>query len=354
MSAVDRVLADCGLAPADLDGLAVSVGPGSFTGLRVGLATVKALAMALDLPVAAVPTLDALASRLPFADAPVCPILDARKAEVYLSLYRWSGDGMTRVWDYMGLPPEAAAARLEAPVILSRDGIEACRPWLDRLGDGIRIAPAAQRLPSAAAVATLGRAVLASGAGVDAETLAPLYSVRRRPSSKRGERDGRGARAQRRADGRERSRPGARDRARVLPDSMDPRAFCYEIEQNKVARCTAMRARRGIVGYLCFWEIGHEIHIPTWRCTPSGGAAAWRGTAGRGAYRGCLARRHPRLPRGEAEQHARAGALRKPGLPGDRPAQRLLLRHGRGRSRHGGSARRRRRHAVAGNQSAGS
>ena len=175
MSAVDRLLVDCGLAPADLDGLAVSVGPGSFTGLRVGLATVKALAMALDLPVAAVPTLDALASRLPFADAPVCPILDARKAEVYLSLYRWSGDGMTRVWDYMGLPPEAAAARLEAPVILLGDGIEACRPWLDRLGDGIRIAPAAQRLPSAAAVATLGRAVLAAGLGVGAEALAPLY-----------------------------------------------------------------------------------------------------------------------------------------------------------------------------------
>jgi tRNA threonylcarbamoyladenosine biosynthesis protein TsaB len=96
MFAVDRLLADCGLAPADLDGLAVSVGPGSFTGLRVGLATVKALAMALDLPVAPVPTLDALAARLPFADAPVCPILDARKGEVYFSLYRWSGSGMVR------------------------------------------------------------------------------------------------------------------------------------------------------------------------------------------------------------------------------------------------------------------
>ena len=47
---------------------------------------------ALDLPIAPVPTLDALAARLPFADAPVCPILDARKNEVYLSLYRWRGD----------------------------------------------------------------------------------------------------------------------------------------------------------------------------------------------------------------------------------------------------------------------
>src|ERR1700716_1900397 len=89
MSAVDRLLADCGLAPADLDGLAVSVGPGSFTGLRVGPATRTALA-----------------ARLPFADAPVCPILDARKGEVYLSLYRWREGGMAREWDYLALPPE--------------------------------------------------------------------------------------------------------------------------------------------------------------------------------------------------------------------------------------------------------
>jgi tRNA threonylcarbamoyladenosine biosynthesis protein TsaB len=139
------------------------------------LATVKALAMALDLPVAPVPTLDALAARLPFADAPVCPILDARKREVYLSLYRWTGSGMVRQWDYLALPPESAAARLEAPIILLGDGIAACRPWLDRLGAGAWIAPAAQRMPSAAAVAVLGRAALLAGGGVSAEALAPLY-----------------------------------------------------------------------------------------------------------------------------------------------------------------------------------
>ena len=175
MAAVDRLLADCGLAPADLDGLAVSVGPGSFTGLRVGIATVKALAMALDLPVAGVPTLDALAARLPFASAPVCPILDARKGEVYLSLYRWRESGMVREWDYLALPPELAVSRLEGPVILLGDGIGACRPWLDRLGVGAHIAPSAQRLPSAAVVAELGRAALAAGSGVGAEALAPLY-----------------------------------------------------------------------------------------------------------------------------------------------------------------------------------
>lgn len=175
LAAVDRLVVDCGLAPADLEGLAVSVGPGSFTGLRVGLATVKGLAMALDLPIAPVPTLDALAARLPFADAPVCPILDARKNEVYLSLYRWRGDRMWREREYLALSPELAVAELTAPVILLGDGIEACRPWLDGQGDGIRITPVAQRLPAAATVAELGHALLAAGGGVGAEALVPLY-----------------------------------------------------------------------------------------------------------------------------------------------------------------------------------
>jgi len=99
---------------------------------------------------------------------------------VYLSLYRWRGDRMCREWDYLALSPELAAAELAAaeltaPVILLGDGIEACRPWLDGQGDGIRIAPAAQRLPAAATVAELGHAVLAAGDGVGAEALVPLY-----------------------------------------------------------------------------------------------------------------------------------------------------------------------------------
>src|SRR5713101_3065209 len=165
MAAVDRLVAECGFSPRDLDGLAVSIGPGSFTGLRVGLATVKGLALALDV----------LAARLPFAEAAVCPILDARKGEVYLSLYRWDGQEMVRNWDYLALTPEAAAARLEAPIILLGDGIAACRPWLARLGDGCRVAPPAQRMPSPAVVAQIGRRMLAAGEGRGADEIAPLY-----------------------------------------------------------------------------------------------------------------------------------------------------------------------------------
>ncbi|HET7875010.1 MAG TPA: tRNA (adenosine(37)-N6)-threonylcarbamoyltransferase complex dimerization subunit type 1 TsaB [Methylomirabilota bacterium] len=175
MAVVDRLLQDCGWEPKHVEGLAVSVGPGSFTGLRVGVATAKGLALALGVPVAPVPTLDAMAALLPFADAPVCPILDARKGEVYLSRYHWNGSAMERDWDYLALPPEAAARRLEPPVIVLGDGVPACRPYLDRHGPGIRTAPAAQSLPSPAVVGQLGHAMLEAGQGVSGDQLTPLY-----------------------------------------------------------------------------------------------------------------------------------------------------------------------------------
>jgi tRNA threonylcarbamoyladenosine biosynthesis protein TsaB len=175
MAVVDRLLQDCGWESASLGALAVSVGPGSFTGLRVGAATAKGLALALEIPVAPVPTLDALAATLPFADAPVCPLLDARKGEVYCSLYRWTGSAMERQWDYLALPPEEAAARLPAPVIVLGDGVAACRPHLARLGRDCHEADPVHALPSPAVVGALGHAILAAGGGIPAERLAPLY-----------------------------------------------------------------------------------------------------------------------------------------------------------------------------------
>ena len=175
MAVIDRLLQDCGWEATSLGGLAVSIGPGSFTGLRVGAATAKGLALALEVPVAPVPTLDALAATLPFADAPVCPLLDARRNEVYCSLYRWTGAAMERLWDYLALPPETAAARLDAPVIVLGDGVAACRPYLARLGAGLREADPVHSLPSPAVVGALGHAILVAGGGIPAEQLAPLY-----------------------------------------------------------------------------------------------------------------------------------------------------------------------------------
>ncbi len=169
MPAIDRLLADAGWGPADLQGLAVAVGPGSFTGLRIGLATVKGLALALGIPVAAVPTLDAMAAALPFASLPVCPVLDARKGEVYCSLYRWDGTAMRRQWEYLALAPETLAARLAEPVVLLGDGAALIRT------PHARPAPPHRALPSPAAVGVLGRERLAAGLTVAPAELVPIY-----------------------------------------------------------------------------------------------------------------------------------------------------------------------------------
>lgn len=169
MAAIDRVLVDAGWTVDDLDALAVAVGPGSFTGLRIGLGTVKGLAFGRSLAIAAVPTLDAMAAGVPFAALAVCPVIDARKDEVYVSRYRWDGAAMRREWDYLALSPAALAARLDEPVILVG---EAARSIVSPLA---RVAPVGRRLPSPACVGQLGLERLARGETANVADLAPLY-----------------------------------------------------------------------------------------------------------------------------------------------------------------------------------
>src|SRR3972149_533071 len=124
MAAVDHLLHLSGWELEQLEGLAVAIGPGSFTGLRIGTSAVKGLALALGVPIAAVPTLDALAATLPFAAHPVCPVLDAKKGEVYASLYHWSGDAMSREREYLAVAPEALCDRPRGPVIFVGGAVE--------------------------------------------------------------------------------------------------------------------------------------------------------------------------------------------------------------------------------------
>jgi tRNA threonylcarbamoyladenosine biosynthesis protein TsaB len=169
LAAIDRVLADARWAPRDLDGLAVSIGPGSFTGLRVGVSTVKGLGWALGLPIAAVPTLDAMAATVPAAALPVCPVLTARRGEVYACLYRRDGDGLSREWDYEALAPDALAARLAEPTLVIGDGAASvASPYARRL-------PPPSRVPSPACVAVLGLERLRLGETVGAAELVPFY-----------------------------------------------------------------------------------------------------------------------------------------------------------------------------------
>lgn len=93
MPAIDHMLKDAGLTIQEMDGFAIVNGPGSFTGLRIGMATVKGFAQALNKPVVPISTLEALAYNLPYANGIICPILDAQRSQVYTGLYRASEDG---------------------------------------------------------------------------------------------------------------------------------------------------------------------------------------------------------------------------------------------------------------------
>ncbi|MBI3458099.1 MAG: tRNA (adenosine(37)-N6)-threonylcarbamoyltransferase complex dimerization subunit type 1 TsaB [Candidatus Rokubacteria bacterium] len=180
LSAVDHLLTAAGLGLSDIDALAVAVGPGSFTGLRIGVSTMKSLAFATGKPLVAVPTLDALAWSLPFAAYPVCPILDAKKGEVYTALYRTEAGRLERLWEYRALAPERLAEALveevRGPVVFLGDGVAPFAQVLRGvLGGDARLAPPGQRLPSAIAVADLARGALERGETADPASLVPIY-----------------------------------------------------------------------------------------------------------------------------------------------------------------------------------
>lgn len=92
-----------GLELNAIDVIAVTSGPGSFTGLRIGVTTAKALALALDKPIIGVPTLDAIAHNITHTESIICPIMDARRNQVYTALYKWENKELLRLTDYMAI-----------------------------------------------------------------------------------------------------------------------------------------------------------------------------------------------------------------------------------------------------------
>ncbi len=170
---VRQTLADAGWRVADLDAIAVSIGPGSFTGLRVALSFAKGLAFAAQVPVVPVPTLDALAS-VADADAGelVCPILDARKGEVYTALYRGGAAGPpTRLAGPMLGRPQELAGRVTERCRFLGDAVELYGDTLVRaLGAHALVLPFTHYRPRGGMVALLG----AVGRGIRGDALGRL------------------------------------------------------------------------------------------------------------------------------------------------------------------------------------
>ena len=176
VGAIDQLMQSAGLTPQELDGFGVTIGPGSFTGLRVGLATAKGLALATGKPLAGVSTLETLALQAPLSALPVCTLLDARKQEVYAGLFEWQ-DGWPRpLGEERVLPPERLLAGLPGELLFVGDGAEAYRSLIVRqLGARARFLPAAYAPPRAAHAALLAQRQFAAGQALPAAQVNPRY-----------------------------------------------------------------------------------------------------------------------------------------------------------------------------------
>jgi len=176
---IDRLLRASGWTLASLDGLAVSIGPGSFTGLRVGLATMLGFRSTMGLPLATVPTLEGLCWNVRPADLPLCPVIRSRPGEVYWGLYRWTSAGhLERLCPEQVGSVENLAQHVERPTILLGDGWEANRDHGKRLmGKHAIEAPVDKRQVSACSIGLAGLELLREG-HVAGNMVTPRYVLR--------------------------------------------------------------------------------------------------------------------------------------------------------------------------------
>ncbi|HMN99787.1 MAG TPA: tRNA (adenosine(37)-N6)-threonylcarbamoyltransferase complex dimerization subunit type 1 TsaB [Miltoncostaeaceae bacterium] len=175
LEAVHGLLASVGATTADLDGIVVGVGPGGFTGLRIGLATALGLGQALGIPVTGASSLEALALGVAEAapsGAVVVPVLDARRRELFAAVYRAGGDGLQELAAPQAVAPAALAALLDGlgePAWIGGDGVPAAGGALD--GPGRTLLPPTARAARVSAAALVAR--VRAGAGLPAR---PVYA----------------------------------------------------------------------------------------------------------------------------------------------------------------------------------
>ena len=155
--AVGWLLEQGGVEPSAIKGVAVGTGPGLFSGLRVGIASAKALAQSWRVPMVAVPSLDLLAFAQRHTHHPVCAAIDGRRREVFAALYRQAPGGMIRLTQPQVIGPEELAAALQARgehVVIVGDGALAYRSHFERIGQ-VDLASPAHAAPSAEALVEL-------------------------------------------------------------------------------------------------------------------------------------------------------------------------------------------------------
>ncbi len=189
MPMIEAVLRKSELTVSEIDRFAAVIGPGSFTGLRIGISAVKALAHAAGKECVGVSTLEAMAYNLPFTNCFICPIMDARRGEVYNGIYRFENGILTEICTMRAISMDELLEDIKSlneKTIFLGDGLPVFKDMIkENLGDTALFAPAnanAQRASSAAVLAMKCE-------GVHYSKLAPVYLRKSQAEREREERE---------------------------------------------------------------------------------------------------------------------------------------------------------------------
>jgi tRNA threonylcarbamoyladenosine biosynthesis protein TsaB len=175
LGSVDWIMQAAGLEWDALDGIAISLGPGSFTGLRIGMAAAKGIVFATQKPLIGVQTLDAIALSCPVIDRPLWCLLDARKQEVYAACYQAGPHGLPEQCSPVeAVRPARLLERIDGPALLAGPGLN---EYHDLFADkeGLQLIPPALSSPSAVRIGFLAAEQLLRGEIQDPATSAPMY-----------------------------------------------------------------------------------------------------------------------------------------------------------------------------------
>ena len=179
MLLIDEVLTSSNVELQDVDIFACSIGPGSFTGLRIAISTIKGLAQSLKKPVVGASTLQSLAYNMPFAKGILCPVMDAQKDEVYTCFYTWKQGELIALTEERVLHVEQLVEEMdkqEENVILLGDALKKFSPEvLEAYQDKIQIAPMTTRMPKASSLGNLALDMEKKGQRLTHYDLEPNY-----------------------------------------------------------------------------------------------------------------------------------------------------------------------------------
>ena len=178
LSMAENLMKTCGVGAEDVDAVAVAMGPGSFTGVRIGVAAAKGFAWGRELLLYGVSTLEAMALGYGAESGLVCPVMDARRSQVYNALFRAEGGKLIRLREDRAISLEELAQELknwDGPVIFVGDGANLCYNTIGIHEERFRLAPEHRRHQRASGVALAAEAAIARGESGDGAALQPNY-----------------------------------------------------------------------------------------------------------------------------------------------------------------------------------